>query len=122
MMATRSRSRSFEPRVVRRRSDRRSSDSSCVSIPQSKYDEDGSVSSVPIVNRDFLVSSKGDINASFSVPGLISIPSDDDSHNVTIVELLLDASMSWISIPKKDTKAHLTVSKRWLLNYKCDWD
>jgi hypothetical protein len=66
--------------------------------------------SVSMDNRDFLVSSKGDINASFSVPGLTSIPSDNDSRNVTIVELRLDALMSWISIPKKDAKAHLTVS------------
>lgn len=66
--------------------------------------------SVVMDNRDFLVSSKGDINASFSVPGLISIPSDNDSRNVTIVELRLDALMSWISIPKKEAKAHLTVS------------
>ena len=62
-----------------------------------------------INHRDFLVSSKGDINASFSVPGLISIPSDGDSHNVTIIQLPLDALMSWISVPKKETKAHLTV-------------
>ena len=40
---------------------------------------------VSIDNRDFLVSStKGDIKLSFSVPGLISIPSDNDYRTVCI--------------------------------------
>jgi hypothetical protein len=86
-----------------RRSARRVLESSC-----DYEDNDRSASSID--NRDFLVSSKGDINASFSVPGLISIASDNDARNVTIVKLALDASMSWISIPKKEAKAHLTVS------------
>ena len=63
----------------------------------------------PIRNRGLVVSSKGDITATFSVPGIITIPSDDASHNVTITELELDAEMSWISVPKKSPKAHLTV-------------
>ena len=82
-----------------------------MSVSQLSCDyEDSDSSASSIDNRDFLVSSKGDINASFSVPGLISIPSNNDARNVTIVELALDASMSWISIPKKEAKAHLTVS------------
>jgi hypothetical protein len=95
--------------VSRRREDvQRHPVSNSASETSSCYEDDSR--SVSIDNRDFLVSSKGDINASFSVPGLISIPSDNDSRNVTIVELTLDASMSWISIPKKEAKAHLTVS------------
>ncbi|KDR77513.1 hypothetical protein GALMADRAFT_65991 [Galerina marginata CBS 339.88] len=62
----------------------------------------------PMVQRNLLVSSKGDINATFAVPGLMTIPSDGASHNVTITELNLDAIMSWVSVPKKSTKAHLT--------------
>lgn len=54
-------------------------------------------------------SSKGDINAKFSIPCFISIPSGNDSRNVTIVEPPLDASMSSIFIPK-EAKTHLTVS------------
>ena len=65
--------------------------------------------SMPIRNRGLVVSSKGNITATFSVPGLITIPSDGASHNVTITELQLDAEMSWISVPKKSPKAHLTV-------------
>ena len=93
----------------RRRGGRALVSSRYTSSGEEEYDE-ADRRSVSINNRDFLVSSKGDISASFSVPGLISIPSDNDSHNVTIVELRLDALMSWISIPKKEVKAHLTVS------------
>ena len=91
------------------------------SVSQSSCDyEDNDRRASSIDNRDFLVSSKGDINASFSVPGLISIPRDYDARNVTIVELALDASMSWISIPKKEAKAHLTVSFLALTFFLCD--
>jgi hypothetical protein len=56
------------------------------------------------------VSSKGGISATFRVPGLITIPSDSASHNVTIAQLKLDASMSWVTVPKVDAKTHLKVS------------
>jgi hypothetical protein len=59
--------------------------------------------------RIMRVASKGDISASFAVPGLISVPSDGVSHNVTVCELALDSVMSWVSVPKKDARAHLTV-------------
>jgi hypothetical protein len=63
----------------------------------------------PMPKRSVVVTSKGDITATFSIPGLITIPSDGVSHNVTITELELDAEMSWVSVPKKSAKAHLTV-------------
>jgi uncharacterized protein (TIGR02231 family) len=53
------------------------------------------------------VSSKGNVSATFQVPGLISIPSDGIIHNVTIAKLDLNAMMSWVCVPKKDTKTHL---------------
>ncbi|KAJ7644805.1 hypothetical protein FB45DRAFT_898710 [Roridomyces roridus] len=53
------------------------------------------------------VSSKGNISATFRVPGLASIPCDGDVHNFTIVELSLKATMSWVSVPKVDPKTHL---------------
>jgi len=53
------------------------------------------------------VTSKGNINATFRIPGLITIPSDGAAHNFTIVQLNLDATMSWISVPKEDPKVHL---------------
>lgn len=72
---------------------------------------------LPMRNRGVVVSSKGDITATFSIPGLITIPSDGASHNVTITELELDADMSWISVPKKSPKAHLTVRFSFIFIY-----
>jgi len=57
------------------------------------------------------VISKGNVSvsATFKVPGLVTIPSDGDAHNFTIVQLDLDAEMSWISVPKVDARVHLKV-------------
>lgn len=60
--------------------------------------------------RGLDVSSNGTVNATFSVPGLITVPSDGQAHNVTIVKLELEASLSWIVVPKLDTKTRLSVS------------
>ena len=56
------------------------------------------------------VTSKGNVNATFQVPGKITIPSDEERHNVTIAELDLEATMSWVCIPKGDTRVHLKVN------------
>ncbi|KAH6911782.1 hypothetical protein BKA70DRAFT_1398540 [Coprinopsis sp. MPI-PUGE-AT-0042] len=53
------------------------------------------------------VTSKGNITATFSIPGLMTIPSDGVAHNVTIANLTLDAEMEWVSIPKREAKVHL---------------
>lgn len=76
------------------------------------FDDDGPV----MAARHVQVSSKGNINATFSIPGLISVPSDGETHNVSITKLNLDASMSWIVVPKKSTKAHLTVRTFYRIN------
>ncbi|RXW13249.1 hypothetical protein EST38_g12604 [Candolleomyces aberdarensis] len=60
-----------------------------------------------IQHRGLEVSSKGNITATFSVPGLMTIPSDNVAHKVTIVKLSLDATMEWVSVPKRDAKVHL---------------
>ncbi|TFK17639.1 hypothetical protein FA15DRAFT_698379 [Coprinopsis marcescibilis] len=57
--------------------------------------------------RSVEIASKGSVSSTFSVPGKMSIPSDNSAHNVTIVQLTLDAIMSWVSVPKKDTKVNL---------------
>jgi uncharacterized protein (TIGR02231 family) len=62
-----------------------------------------------IGHRELQVSSKGYVSATFGVPGLINIPSDNVGHNVTIVKLTLDATMNWVCVPKKDTRVHLKV-------------
>ncbi|KAG6811234.1 hypothetical protein H0H92_008404 [Tricholoma furcatifolium] len=61
-----------------------------------------------IVQRTMDVSSKGAVSATFQVPGLITVPSDGVVHNVTIVELRLGATMSWVCVPKIDTKVHIS--------------
>ncbi|KAK7064746.1 hypothetical protein R3P38DRAFT_2826223 [Favolaschia claudopus] len=53
------------------------------------------------------VTSSGNVSATFRVPGLVTIPCDNDAHNFTIVELSLKAAMSWVSVPKMDAKTHL---------------
>ncbi|KAJ7868812.1 hypothetical protein B0H14DRAFT_3441123 [Mycena olivaceomarginata] len=61
----------------------------------------------PMEFRGASVTSKGNFSATFRVPGLVSIPSDGEAHNFTIVQLTLKAEMSWVSVPKVDTKAHI---------------
>ncbi|KAJ7914284.1 hypothetical protein B0H13DRAFT_2003163, partial [Mycena leptocephala] len=61
----------------------------------------------PMQFRGASVSSKGNFSATFRVPGMVSIPSDGEAHNFTIVQLSLKADMSWVCVPKADTKAHI---------------
>ena len=63
----------------------------------------------PTWHSSMTASSKG-ISATYRVPGLINIPSDNASHSVTIVQLKLDSTMSWVAVPKVDLKMHLKVS------------
>jgi hypothetical protein len=57
-----------------------------------------------------IVTSRGNVSATFDVPGTITIPSDGAAHNVTITELNnLEAAMSWIAIPKCDARTRLSV-------------
>ncbi|KAF9465728.1 hypothetical protein BDZ94DRAFT_1320028 [Collybia nuda] len=73
----------------------------------SEIDTPGIHDSTGIEHRELAVSSKGNISATFRVPGIITIPSDNASHNVTVVQLKLDASMSWVTVPKVDARTHL---------------
>ena len=59
--------------------------------------------------RDTTITSKGNVSATFTVPGTITIPSDNSAHNVTITQLKLDATMSWIAVPKIDARVRLSV-------------
>ncbi|KAK7043126.1 hypothetical protein VNI00_008480 [Paramarasmius palmivorus] len=53
------------------------------------------------------VESKGTMSATFRVPGLVDIPSDGGERSFTIVELELNALMTWFSVPNIDTRVHL---------------
>ena len=55
------------------------------------------------------VSNFGGLNATYDIPGLISVPNDAQAHNVTVAELALDATFSWLVVPKVDLRAHLKV-------------
>lgn len=74
------------------------------------YQMDESEGQAETINhRELAVSSAGNITATFRVPGTITVPSDGASHNVTVARLELDATMSWVSVPKQDAKTHLKV-------------
>ncbi|KAF9492677.1 hypothetical protein BDN71DRAFT_1396345 [Pleurotus eryngii] len=57
------------------------------------------------------VSNFGGLSATYDIPGLISVPNDARAHNVTIAELSLDSSFSWLVVPKVDLRAHLKAMK-----------
>ncbi|KAI3614154.1 mucoidy inhibitor a [Moniliophthora roreri] len=50
---------------------------------------------------------KGNISATFRVPGKMTIPGDGEAHSVSIAQLKLDAILEWICVPKIDNKVHL---------------
>ncbi|TFK38940.1 hypothetical protein BDQ12DRAFT_745564 [Crucibulum laeve] len=58
-------------------------------------------------NRTTTISSQGNVNATYAISGIITIPSDGVAHNVTIAELDLNAEMSWVSVPKRDSRTHV---------------
>ena len=66
------------------------------------------------------VSSQGSVSATFRVPGLVNIPSDEGERSFTIVELQLNALMTWFSIPKVDTRVHLKVCPAVVLFFLSD--
>jgi hypothetical protein len=55
------------------------------------------------------VTSKGDVNASFGIPGTSNIPSDGESHNITIVKLDLPLEREWVTLPRKELHVHMMV-------------
>ena len=81
-----------------------------VSEEEDEEEEDMRFEDEPAVRHAFAnTQSKGDLSVAYRVPGRITVPSDGEMHNVTIRNLDLPASLSWVSVPKKDTRAHLTV-------------
>jgi hypothetical protein len=62
-----------------------------------------------ISHRVVEVTSKGDVNASFGILGTVSIPSDGDSHNITVVKLDLPLEREWVAVPRKEVSVHMMV-------------
>ncbi|KJA15642.1 hypothetical protein HYPSUDRAFT_48170 [Hypholoma sublateritium FD-334 SS-4] len=71
------------------------------------YEEEEEYEQEIVRHRESHVSSKGAVSATFGIPGLITVPSYGTGHNVTIARLSLDATMTWVCVPKKDTRVHL---------------
>ncbi|KAL0946271.1 hypothetical protein HGRIS_012523 [Hohenbuehelia grisea] len=46
-------------------------------------------------------------STTYQVPGTVSVPSDGHPHDVVITELKLAANMSWVCVPRIDTRVHL---------------
>ncbi|KAJ7847751.1 hypothetical protein B0H14DRAFT_3453626 [Mycena olivaceomarginata] len=63
---------------------------------------------VEMKHEEAAVMSTGNVNATFRVPDLVTIPCDGAAHNFTIVELRPQAVMSWVAVPKREAKTHLT--------------
>ncbi|KAF8648966.1 hypothetical protein AX16_006080 [Volvariella volvacea WC 439] len=60
-----------------------------------------------MTHRAVGVTSSGNVTATFKIPGLTNIPSDNTAHSVVIAELELKSLMSWACVPKKDERVHL---------------
>lgn len=72
--------------------------------------EEEDAETLPFIPAPAIVTSRGNVSATFDVPGTITIPSDGAAHNVTITKLNLEAIMSWIAVPKGDARTRLKVS------------
>ncbi|TEB24110.1 hypothetical protein FA13DRAFT_1693931 [Coprinellus micaceus] len=67
--------------------------------------------SVPMQITEASVSSSGlGVNATFKVPGLITIPSDGAAHSVTVAKLKPKGRLSWLAMPQVGNGVHLTAS------------
>ncbi|TFK24397.1 mucoidy inhibitor A [Coprinopsis marcescibilis] len=95
----RSLSRSRSPECRRQASSRSRSRSR-------RRDERRSRSYSPMGRRTLDVSGASH-NITFTVPGLMTIPSDNIAHGVTIADLSLGAKLEWVAIPKLDSRVHL---------------
>ncbi len=80
-----------------------------MSLEKSRYDPTIEDSYAQMEYREVTVTSQGNVNATFTIPGLVSVPSDGELHTFTIATLDLQAELSWVAVPSKDTKVHLKV-------------
>ncbi|KIL57101.1 hypothetical protein M378DRAFT_181749 [Amanita muscaria Koide BX008] len=98
------------PRRARRKARRSSSSSSATSDNESYPVVTPVCPSLPPPMNVLVtsISSKGNVSATFTIPRNITVPSDNANHNVTVTQLDLDATMSWVAVPKLDTKTRLS--------------
>jgi len=63
--------------------------------------------SPPMIIQDAIVTSAGNVTATFSIPGRSNIPSDGADHQVTIATLQLEAILQWVAVPSLSAQTHL---------------
>ncbi|KDR73716.1 hypothetical protein GALMADRAFT_251524 [Galerina marginata CBS 339.88] len=112
LLPWRVRPRQLQPEVHQKRSRSRSRSPTRVRLrrrysPESPRYSPNSPTFSPMERQVTSVSTKGNIVATFRVPGLISVPSDRSKHNITIAELNLDANIIWYTIPVSDPGVHI---------------
>lgn len=73
--------------------------------------DDGELPAPALATNVASVHSQGAVSTTYKIPGLATIPCDNKTHNITIVELDLDATLSWITVPKMDARAYLQVKR-----------
>ncbi|KDQ13205.1 hypothetical protein BOTBODRAFT_133795 [Botryobasidium botryosum FD-172 SS1] len=61
----------------------------------------------PIVEQEAMVTSAGNVTATFTIPGRSNIPSDGEDHQVTIAKLKLEARLQWVAVPSMSLQTHL---------------
>ncbi|KIY53413.1 mucoidy inhibitor A, partial [Fistulina hepatica ATCC 64428] len=76
--------------------------------PREQTSDSRSTTPEPEVTYNVMdVTSTGDVNATFQVPGTIDIPCDGCDHHVTITELRFDATVELVSVPKRDNRVFM---------------
>ena len=56
-----------------------------------------------------VATNKGDVTATFRIPGYINVPSDAQQHNVTISSFEFEAPLLWYTIPKANARVYMEV-------------
>ncbi|KDQ07986.1 hypothetical protein BOTBODRAFT_180230 [Botryobasidium botryosum FD-172 SS1] len=60
-----------------------------------------------IMDQEAMVTSWGNVTATFSIPGRSNILSDGEGHQVTIAKLKLGARLQWVAVPSMSLQTHL---------------
>ncbi|KDQ13203.1 hypothetical protein BOTBODRAFT_33813 [Botryobasidium botryosum FD-172 SS1] len=60
-----------------------------------------------VIDQEAMVTSAGNVTATFTIPGRSNIPSDGEDHQVTIAKLKLEARLQWVAVPSMTLQTHL---------------
>lgn len=83
---------------------------SMVGLPMSYNSIDMMASASAMQHRPVIVATnKGDVTATFRIPGLITVPSDAQQHNVTISSFEFNAPLLWHTVPKANARVYMEV-------------